>query len=122
MIKNCVKRSEDSLLYNKQDKYLKKNKKKLFGEDVAKETDLVNCKYETSTFMNTTSITTFFILIYSKLWLYSNKARPIFILGTIAEKSFRNLRNEYGREKRKWKVTNRSDVGAGEIKRPYILD
>ena len=41
----------------------------------------------------------FFILIYSKLWFYSNKACAIFILGTIAEKSFRNLRSEYGREK-----------------------
>ena len=49
--------------------------------------------------MNTTSITIFFILIYSKLWLYSNKAFAIFILGTIPEKSFRSLRNEYGREK-----------------------
>ena len=72
--------------------------------------------------MNTASITMFFVLIYSKLWLYSNKACAIFILGTIAEKSFRNLRNKYGREKRKWKVTNRSGAGAGEVKRPYILD
>ena len=72
--------------------------------------------------MNTKSITLFFILIYSKLRLYSNKACAIFILGTIAEKSFRNVRNKYRREKRKWKVTNRSGAGAGEVKRPCILD
>ena len=64
----------------------------------------------------------FFVLIYSKLWLYSNKACAIFIPGTIAEKSFRNLQNKYGREKRRWKATNRSGAGAGEVKRPYILD
>ena len=57
----------------------------------------------------------FFILIYSKLWLYSNKACTIFILGTIAEKSFRNLW-------RKWKVTNRSGAEVGDVKRPHILD
>ena len=62
----------------------------------------------------------FFILIYSKLWLYSNKVCAVFILGTIAEKSFRNLRIKYGREKRQLKVTNRSGAGAGEVKRPYI--
>ena len=53
--------------------------------------------------MNTASITMFFILIYSKLWLYSNKACAIFVLGTMEKKSFKNLRNKYGREKRKWK-------------------
>ena len=58
----------------------------------------------------------------ARLWLYSNRACAIFILGTIAEKSFRNLQNKYGREKRKWKVTNRSGAGAGEVKRPYIID
>ena len=63
----------------------------------------------------------FFILICSKLWLYSNKACAIFNLGTITEKSFRNSRNKYGREKRKWKVTNRSGAGAGEVKRTNIL-
>ena len=71
--------------------------------------------------MNTTSITIFFILIYSKFCLYSNKACAIFILDTIAEKSFRNLRNKYGGEKRKWKVTNRSGARAGEVKRSHIL-
>ena len=64
----------------------------------------------------------FFKLIYSLLWLYLNKARAIFFLGTIAEKSFRNLRNKYRRDKRKWKVTNRSGAGAGEVKRQYIID
>ena len=72
--------------------------------------------------MNTTSTKMFFILIYAKLWLYSNKACAIFFLGSIAEKPFRNLRNKHGREKQKWKVTNRSGTGAGEVKRPYILD
>ena len=72
--------------------------------------------------MNNTSITMFFVLIYSKLWLYSNKACVIFVLSTIAEKSFRNLRNKYGWEKRKWKAKNRSGAGAGEVKRLYILD
>ena len=64
----------------------------------------------------------FFILIYSKLSLHSNKACGIFILGTIAEKSLRNLWNKYEREKRKWKVTNKSCTGYGEVKRPYILN
>ena len=64
----------------------------------------------------------FFILTFSKLWLYLNKACAIFILGTIAVKSFRNLQNKYGIEKRKWKVTNRSGAGAGEVKRLHILD
>ena len=48
-------------------------------------------------------------------------ACAIFILGTNAEKSCRNLWNQYGREKKKWKVTKRSGAGAGEVKRPYSI-
>ena len=60
-------------------------------------------------------------MINSKICLFSNMACAIFILGTIAEKSCRNLWNQYGREKRKWKVTKRSGAGAGEVKRPYSI-
>lgn len=45
-----------------------------------------------------------------------------FLLGSTAEKSFRNLRNRYGREKRKWKSNNKSGAGAKDVKRPAILD
>ena len=44
------------------------------------------------------------------------------MLGTIAEKSFRNLQSKYEAEKRKLKVTNKSGAGAGEIKRSYIIE
>ena len=43
------------------------------------------------------------------------------IVGKEAEKVFRNLRNKYGREKRKWKAANKSGAGAKDVNIPKIL-
>ena len=40
------------------------------------------------------------------------------IVGKEAEKVFRNLRNKYGRENRKWKAASKSGAGAKDVNVP----
>jgi len=82
-------------LYDKRDKYFKdRNKKRLAWEDVAKEANLANGK----------NILNYYnILIILNTVPYSNfKVLKLLFTGNIAERTFRNLRTKYGKQKKKW--------------------
>ena len=46
----------------------------------------------------------------------------IFVLAGAAEIAFRNLRNKYGKIKKKWSAANKSGAGAKDVMRPPLLD